>query len=142
MLSALMTLGYSELMSTLPIHFHNPNSIKFMKFGTFEEWVDRISSTFGVVKYEKKTHFFNGSMVQTHYQLLNTLHLTKDEMREFLKPNIDFIDLLKNDPAVLRWYIEYPEDRDFTEDAIQLRNDIVFNLLGINEDSTRTAAIS
>lgn len=116
-----------------------PNSIKFMKFGTFEEWVDRISSTFGVVKYEKKTHFFNGSMVQTHYQLLNTLHLTKDEMREFLKPNIDFIDLLKNDPAVLRWYIEYPEDRDFTEDAIQLRNDIVFNLLGINEDFTRTA---
>lgn len=115
-----------------------PSSIKFLKFGTFTKWVNKIDSMFGVVKYEKKTHFFNGTMVQTHYQLINTLHMSKEEVEEFLKPTLDFLLLLRTDPAVLRWFIGYEGDREFTDCPISTKNDIVFNLLGINDDFTRT----
>ena len=50
-----------------------PNSIKYVKFAPILQWLKTIDSTFGVVKHEKKTHFFDGKMVQAHYQLLNTL---------------------------------------------------------------------
>lgn len=115
-----------------------PNSIKFLKFGTFDEWIDRIDNTFGVVKYEKKTHFFNGSMVQTHYQLINTLHLTKEEMKEFLSPTLNFLSMMRDDPSVLRWFIGYENEHEFTEFPISTKNDIVFNLMGINEKFTLT----
>ena len=52
-----------------------PNSIKFLKFGSEEAWLNHIPHTFGIVKHEKKTHYFEGSSVQSHYQLLNTLQL-------------------------------------------------------------------
>ena len=45
------------------------SSIKFVKFGRLEDWLNTLESTFGVVKHEKPTHFFDGRMVQTHYQL-------------------------------------------------------------------------
>ena len=47
---------------------------------TLDEWLDILEPTFGVVKYEKPTHFFDGRMVQTHYQLLNTLQMTYEEV--------------------------------------------------------------
>jgi hypothetical protein len=50
-----------------------PSSIKYYKFGKVEDWMNNIDSTFGIVKYDKPTHYFDGKMVQTHYQLLNTL---------------------------------------------------------------------
>ena len=37
-----------------------PSSIKYLKFGTLDHWLDTLETTFGVVKYEKKTHFFDG----------------------------------------------------------------------------------
>jgi hypothetical protein len=115
-----------------------PNSIKFLKFGTFDEWVSRIDPVFGIVKYEKPTKYFDGKMVQTHYQLINTLHLSKDDVKEFLEPSLSFLGLLRKDPSVLRWYIKYPENRDFTDDPINTRSTIIFNLMGINEKFTQT----
>lgn len=53
-----------------------PSSIKYLKFGRLRDWLKKIDSIFGVVKHEKKTSFFNGRMVQTHYQLLNTLQMS------------------------------------------------------------------
>lgn len=50
-----------------------PSSIKYFKFGKLEDWFNNIYPYFGVVKYDKDTHYFNGRMVQAHYQLLNTL---------------------------------------------------------------------
>lgn len=115
-----------------------PNSIKYLKFGTVKQWLKLISSTFGVVKHEKKTHFFDGRMVQTHYQLLNTLQLSYEEMQEFLKPSLDYMDLLRNEPAVLRYHIHLPEDQQITQSKYKSKNDIVFQLLGLNEEFTQT----
>ena len=54
-----------------------PNSIKYLKFDTLDNWLDNLYPNFGVVKHDKKTHFFGGRLVQTHYQLINTLQLSE-----------------------------------------------------------------
>lgn len=65
-------------------------------------WCDAVSdknqtSTFGVVKTDKETRFFDGEMVETTYQLLNTLCLRRDkELRPLLKPYYDYIGSVRN----------------------------------------------
>ena len=122
-----------------------PSSIKYLKFGTFDMWLDNVGELFGVVKHEKKTHFFDGDLVKVHYQLLNSLQMSYDEAAEFLKPTMDYIDLLKTDPAVMRYHIKFgmdsePEDEDEAcrQFSAKSKNDIVFKMLGINNDFAKT----
>lgn len=115
-----------------------PNSIKYLKFGKAESWLRSISSTFGVVKHEKKTHFFDGDMVQVHYQLLNTLQMSYDDMKEFLQPSINYMNLLKTEPAVFRHHIHLPEEQQLYMSKYLSKNDIVFQLMGLNEKFTKT----
>ena len=108
-----------------------PSSIKYLKFGTAEQWLKNIDVTFGVVKHEKNPHFFDGRMVQTHYQLLNTLHMSYEDVERFLKQSFDYIDYIRRDPDILRYHISYPyEEMEIT--PLNSKNEIVFKLLGIN----------
>lgn len=118
-----------------------PSSIKYLKFGTLKQWLKRIDPIFGVVKHEKKTHFFDGRLVETHYQLLNTLQMSKAEMKEFLEPALHYYRLLRDDPAVVRHYIRYPESSKFWLPPTPLlsKNDIVYRFLGLNDAFTQTA---
>ena len=117
-----------------------PNSIKYLKFGTFEEWLDYIFPNFGVVKHDKKTHFFEGRLVQTHYQLINTLQLSKDEVKEFLEPSLKFAQLLRDNPAVVRYYIKYPDidEMEIVNKPLLDKNEVVYNLMCINDNFTKT----
>ena len=108
------------------------NSIKYLKFGTLKQWLDKLDKTFGVVKHEKPTAFFDGQMVQMHYQLLNTLRLSYEQVCELLHPSLEYMKLLKTDPAVLMHHIKYPENYTWTDAKIDNKNDIVYRLLGIN----------
>lgn len=56
-----------------------------------------------------KNTFFGGRLVQTHYQLINTLQMSKDEVREFLQESLDFAQMLRDKPEVVRYYIKYPD---------------------------------
>lgn len=118
-----------------------PSSIKYLKFGTLDQWLDALETTFGVVKYEKKTHFFDGRMVQTHYQLINTLQMTYEEVEQFIKPSLDYAKMIKTDPAVLRHQISYqyqsPDDTFYTK-AVTSKNDIIYRLLGMNDRFAKT----
>lgn len=118
-----------------------PSSIKYLKFGTLDHWLDTLETTFGVVKYEKKTHFFDGRMVQTHYQLINTLQMTYEEVEQFIKPSLDYARMIKTDPAVLRHQISYqyqsPDDTFYTK-AVTSKNDIIYRLLGMNDRFANT----
>lgn len=113
-----------------------PSSIKYLKFGTLEQWFDTLETTFGVVKYEKKTHFFEGRMVQTHYQLINTLKMNYNEVEQFVKPSLDYAKMIKSDPAFLRHQISYqyqsPDKTSYTS-AITNKNETIYKLLGLNE---------
>lgn len=115
-----------------------PSSIKYVKFGTLKQWLTHIDGRFGVVKHEKKTHFFSGRKVQTHYQLLNTLQMTQEEIDTFLKPSLNYMDALKTDPAAVRYHLHYPENHEYSDRNIQSKNDIVFQLLGLNEKFSHT----
>lgn len=117
-----------------------PNSIKYLKFSTFDKWLDNLYPEFGVVKHDKKTHFFGGRLVQTHYQLLNTLQMSKDEVKEFLNESLDFAQLLRDNPEVVRYYIKYPDidEMEPTNKQMISKNDVVYNLMCINDRFTET----
>lgn len=115
-----------------------PNSIKFLKFGTLDEWLAKIDEDFGIVKYDKKTKFFDGRMVQSHYQLINTLQLDKKQMQEFLKPSLEYIDRVKNDPGVLRYHINYTVS-PFVSNYAKSKNDVIYKMLGLNEKFANTS---
>ena len=114
-----------------------PSSIKYLKFGSLKQWLAHIDTTFGIVKHEKPTHFFDGRMVQTHYQLINTLPLTYSETAELLKPSLDYIDSVRTDPDILRFHIKYPYS-DMDMDGVNSKNEIIFKLLGINNKFAQT----
>jgi hypothetical protein len=118
-----------------------PSSIKYLKFGNLDTWLNTLETTFGVVKHEKPTHFFDGRMVQTHYQLLNTLQMAYQEVEQLVQPSLDFAKMVKTDPAALRYQISYqyhsPDDTFYTK-AVTSKNDIIYRLLSINDKFAET----
>lgn len=114
-----------------------PSSIKYVKFGTVKSWLELIDPTFGLVKYEKPTHYFDGRKVSCHYQLINTLQLSESDINELLSDSFDYIRKIRSDPAVLRYHISYPYDQmDIT--PLNSKNEIVFKLLGMNSNFAKT----
>lgn len=117
------------------------SSIKFLKFGKFDEWLDEIEPIFGVVKHEKPTHFFDGRMVQTHYQLLNTLQMTNDEVEKLVKPSLDYANMIKIDPAVLKHHIKYQyctPDETYYNRTITSKNEIISKMLETTDCFSQT----
>lgn len=114
------------------------SSIKYSKFGKIEDWLRNVDPLFGIVKYEKPPHPFEGRMVQSHYQLFNTLQLSYEDMESILKPSLDYISAIRKDPAVLRYEIKYPFDDEKEWGALESKNEIIFKLLGINDKFAKT----
>lgn len=117
-----------------------PSSIKFYKFGDLNTWFKNIYPYFGVVKYDKDTHYFNGRMVQAHYQLLNTLQLSKSDLSEIVQDGLSYINLLNTDIDVMRYHLKFKEDNYFEDDNIMKdKNEIVYKLLNYdcNFDKTK-----
>lgn len=118
-----------------------PNSLKYLKFaGGFTErnirkWMENINDTFGVVKWDKSTRFFHGKMVQSSYQLLNTLGLTETQAAELLQPSIDYISLLRKDVDFMRYHFTdtFAREKDDVEpvrpDGLADRADVIFTLM-------------
>ena len=86
-----------------------PNSLKYLKFAgklserNIRKWADNATSTFGVVKWDKGTRFFHGKMVQSSYQLLNTLNLTESQAEQLLQPSVDYISLIRKTVDFIRY---------------------------------------
>ena len=97
-----------------------PNSLKYLKFAgglsekNIRKWIESVDNTFGVVKWDKSTRFFHGDMVQSSYQLLNTLGLDKVQAEELLKPSFDYISLVRNDVEFMRYHFTdaYVREKD------------------------------
>jgi len=124
-----------------------PNSMKFLKFmgdkfteSNVRKWIDKVDSTFGVVKYDKRTKFFDGKMVQTSYQFINTLGLNEEQVEKLLKPSKDYLTTIRNDYDFMRYHFSDAykrEESDETEelsDGLAERSDVIFKLMGINYD--------
>lgn len=118
-----------------------PNSIKYAKFAPILNWLHAIDPVFSVVKHEKKTHFFNGSMVQAHYQLINTLQLSRDEVHTLLKPSLDYVNLLNTDVEVLKYHVKCSDSDGTAESASNVfksKTDIVYTMLKLSKDFHKT----
>ena len=121
-----------------------PSSVKYLKFGTFKKWLKQIVEDWGICKYEKPQHHFNG-MVQTHYQLINTLGMDKHETELFLEDTIRYIDYLKNDTTVFKYHLgllseEEEEIRD--KENINSNAEFILEMLKRNDDFIHTKMCS
>lgn len=114
-----------------------PSSVKYMKFGRFEDWLNKIEENWAICKYEKPQHHFNG-MVQTHYQLLNGVGITKKEMEELLEDTIDYIKLLRTNNSVFKYHLGLKQkaiNSDFTKiHNIDNDNDFAMAMINVNDD--------
>ena len=117
-----------------------PNSLKYLKFTgglsekNIRQWAAHTDGSFGVVKWDHPTRFFHGKMVQSSYQLLNTLPLTKEEVEELLQPSIEYIALLRKDTDFMRYHFSdaFAREKDGDEehiDGLAERADVIFTLL-------------
>lgn len=86
---------------------------------TINQWCDAVSdenhkSIFGIVKTDKPTRFFNGEMVETTYQLLNTLPLNQQsKINSLVALNLDYINKIreiKDTPEYARYYFKGETD--------------------------------
>lgn len=113
-----------------------PNSIKYAKFGSLVDWLNRIDSMFGIVKHEKKTHFFDGKMVQAHYQLLNTIRLTPDEVADLVRPSLAYVSKINTIPEVLKYHVKcsLTEDDEILENyGMSEKNEIIYKMMNLSK---------
>lgn len=116
-----------------------PSSIKFLKFGNLETWLNNIYPYFGIVKYDKDTHYFDGRMVQSHYQLLNTLQLSKEEIQQIAEDGLDYISLINTDTDVMRYHLKIDDRVTVSANNVMKdKNDIVYKLLNYDCGFDRT----
>lgn len=119
-----------------------PNSIKYIKFAPLLEWLKNIDSEFSIVKHEKKTPFFDGKMVQAHYQLLNTLQLTKEEVQMLIKPSLEYVNLLNTDTDVLKYHVKgstvsTSHDMEISN-IMKNKTDIVYKMMNLSDAFYKT----
>ena len=140
-LSDLKVRGFVTLAEDIAqiVMVTTPNSLKYLKFvgglseKNIKQWAAHTDGTFGVVKWDQPTRFFHGKMVQSSYQLLNTLPLTEEEVRTLLQSSIDYIALLRKDTDFMRYHFDaFAREKDGEEeqqDGLAERADVIFTLL-------------
>lgn len=116
-----------------------PNSVKYLKFDSYKNWINNIPETFGVVMHEEKTKYEDGELVALNYQILNTINLSNEDITELLQPQLNYLNLLKNEPAVMKKHLSLT---DFSNRPMSTTNDFILNMLTINEDITKTKMYS
>lgn len=121
-----------------------PSSVKYLKYGSFEKWLNYIVEDWGICKYEKPQKHFNG-MVQTHYQLINTLGMSYDTTYNLLKDTLEYIDLLKNNLGVFKYHLGILADgeQEIIENDYEIKNigsnaSFVLEMLKVSDDFAKT----
>jgi hypothetical protein len=115
-----------------------PDSLKYLKFGSAANWFEDYREQFGVVKYEKPSHYFDGNLIQMSYQMLNPLQADRKQIEEFLQPTVKFMEQLRDSPLAVKYFINFA-DEPLTEENLEQSEDIEdsdnFEDLGDSEDS-------
>lgn len=121
------------------------SSIKYCKFGKKEKWffdwleqIVKSKKPFGIVKYEKPTKYFDGRLVRTHYQILNTLQIAKEKIEELLKATLEYLELLIKDPIVMYHYCEEHSDDEDSSVMTNVKADIIYRMMNLNENFKNT----
>ena len=67
----------------------------------YRYWLKNIDEEFGVVKQESPSLLGHGKYHEVSYQVLNTLPLTKDDIRDVMAEDLRYIELLRDNPSVM-----------------------------------------
>ena len=110
-----------------------PNSIKYAKFASIEQWLNTIDSIFSIVKHEQKTRYFDGKMVQAHYQLLNTLQLSEKEVCELLTDSIDYLNQLNTDTDVLKFHVKSKITDYVKTNVVRDRSELIYMMMNLTD---------
>ena len=111
--------GYTEAKDIKDIKLViTHSSLKYLKLSTKEfnekvsNWMNNVSSKFGVVKTDKPTHEFQGEMVDTSYQFINTLGLNKEATNDLVKPYLRYREMIRNDSDIYSFYTKMHKHLD------------------------------
>ena len=123
-----------------------PNSMKCLKFmagglteSNVRKWSEEVNDGFGVVKYDKRTKFMGGSMVQTSYQFINTLAMDEGQAGALLQPSEEYIKLIRKDYDFMRYHFsdvykrENDDKKEEFSDGLAERGEVIFRLMHINQ---------
>lgn len=118
-----------------------PSCLKFLKFAyknggdkqTYDYWCDRLkemNSIFGICKSEHESKM--GDMHQLSYQMVNALQLSKKEVDDLAKLDIDYINNISTDidkfvEHISKYEMSYSRQAMFT--LLQYNKDVVYTKL-------------
>ena len=111
-----------------------PNSIKYLKFGEYNYWLDNLID-FGIVKADQKSNEENGTMTRLNYQIINTLDLYEKDIEQLLEQEFNYFDLLKNNLFAIRHYLKI---KQASMQEIDSTDDFVYSMLSINNNIANT----
>ena len=60
-------------------------------------WKDKADNKFGIAKVDKPSHLEDGKYQRLSYQMVNTILFKKDEIKQLVAPEIEYVNRLKND---------------------------------------------
>ena len=80
--------------------------LKYLKFGTFKNWLKNVGKEYGIIKVDEPSHFFGGKMIMSTYQFLNTLNFSWNEMKNLISDEVEYLNRLRNDPDFVRFHIK------------------------------------
>lgn len=148
-LEDLKARGYITLATDINqiVMVTTPNSMKFLKFmegglteSNIQKWMEKVEDGFGVVKYDKRTKFMGGSMVQTSYQFINTLAMGEEHAQALLQPSEEYTKLIRKDCDFMRYHFsnvykrENDNDQEDLSDGLAERGEVIFRLMNLNYD--------
>ena len=109
-----------------------PSAVKYLKFGTYEQWLDNIDEYFGIVKSEHESMKLNQpDTCYLNYQITNTISLTQEKVNELLKPSLDYLHLLKNDLDILRYHLRI--NRLTLNEAFS-SDEFIYNMISLTDE--------
>lgn len=130
------------------------SSLKYLSFleeklpreEKIQKWVKNAGDTFSVVKYDKRTRYFDGDLVQSSYQLLNTLPLTSEDVENIVGENKRYLQWIRKNDAALLYHLKEAfakeeitmegEEIEKEDDATKI--EIYMKVLSLNADFSKT----
>ena len=132
------------------------SSLKYLKFmpkdmklgDAFKSWLDAVyegksTSSFGVVKTDKKPLHMFGNMAYTNYQLINTINAAPEQIAKFIAPTLDYLGKIQSNPMFLRYYAKVASYDNITEGLAPLnvenyRHRVIIDMMARTAEFERT----
>jgi len=93
--------------------------------GCFVYWLDKMEPEFGICKTDER-----GGYARATYQFINSLPITRNEVKELVNFELEYVNKLRKDANIFREHIQaYNDSQSY---------DFIINLLGRNVDAQHT----